>query len=348
MKLFEEAVMREKIQNRAVRAFVAAVIMTLISGAVIYAADWETDRDNEASYGMLDDIAGGDDIQKALDNVTVNLGEDGVDIGGYHVQGLTGIVTGVNEYMQGLAFIIVIMSFVIGVASMRSQDMTAEEIARRAVLAFIALGFIFYSLKLCFLLANIGSDVARKVVEVNGTLIETDTTLDTVKQIIYEDTHREPEHEAGIHISNAVSFIGTQISNLSARLSIQMQLGLPWFALKIANIVVTVICWGRALEIIILSAFSPFAFADMAAEGFQRSSGERFIKNFAALSLSGAVIAFALIMCGRISAVIIGNVAATGSFTDFTRATWNLVVIGFVEAGLVSRAQSISRTFCGV
>ncbi len=138
-------------------------------------------------------------------------------------------------------------------------------------------------------------------------------------------------------------------------LGIYLQLMIPSIAMYTVSLITNVVCWSRAFEILILSTFAPLAFADATDidHQFGRGGGARFIKNVMALSISGAIIIFVMALSSNISINILADAmgvveGASYSITNFLARTGDLLIVGFAQAGLVLKAQSMGKTICGV
>ncbi|MCR5101722.1 MAG: hypothetical protein K6B41_10250 [Butyrivibrio sp.] len=266
------------------------------------------------------------------------------DGGNLSIGGMNTTVYGISEVNKvcvSLSALIVIITFFISLLGVRQHDLTEEEVIRRIVLMVFGLVLVYKAKDFSFTIANVGSKLATTVARAgNSALIGAGSTtaLENLKEIIYNKTHTAEE------TTGAISKLGATLTDLSTSASYMLQLFIPWLALKIVHFVIKIVVWGRAFEIIILATFSPLAFMEMPdLHNPLHSPGFRFFKNMLALSISGAIIVFALIIGNQITVSIINNISGE-TMSEILQGVGNLIIIGFAEVGLVTRSQQIART----
>lgn len=112
---------------------------------------------------------------------------------------------------------------------------------------------------------------------------------------------------------------------------------IPWVILSIAQIVISIVCWSRILELVVRVIFAPIGIADLFVHG-TRSNGIKYLKQILVCAVQGAVI------LGMIQAygIIIANITpGVGQWTI-------TVVLGIVLLTSVSGAKNIASDVCGV
>lgn len=336
-----------------IRYYYRLIIICLIlaSGLIFSRAYALTDEQYEDSngitqyaYRLVDDVVGQDSVEEAMEAVTVAFDDAGVTMGGVTISGVGDVLGKINDIALVLGVIFVGMTFLISLLNMREQDIVEEEVFKRMVFLGIGIVMCVYAKPICMALANVGSGVAQLVA---GVMPEstTEDIAGTIKDYMYEQTHMEA---AG---SGWFEQLKTGAGNIGRGIGFVLQLWIPSLIMKIANIIVNVICWSRAIEILILAAFSPLAFADIIEpNNLSSSPGIRFIKNFFALSLSGAFIVTIMIMCQSISSSLLALPAeeTADEMAGFADITWRLVTVGIAEVGLVMKANSLAKAVLGL
>ncbi len=293
------------------------------------------------AYDMIDEIAGTKTTEEISKSVEVTYTGDSVSISGISVSGVAPVLKKINDISKALAITFLIVSFGISLINMRPNDTTEEEIFKRMIILSLGIILCTKALDVCMTLANIGSQVASRVSEVAPVITGDNgfSITDSFKDVIYESSNK---HEA-----TGFDRFFEVLGNVSASVYYCLQLVIPWIALKAAWVLMNVVCWGRAIEILVLAAFSPMAFADIIEPNNLGSSpGMRFIKNFFALSLSGALIITVVIICQAINTTMLGN-TITGE-QSVIGVVWKMVVIGFAQCAMALKANQVAKTALGM
>lgn len=116
-----------------------------------------------------------------------------------------------------------------------------------------------------------------------------------------------------------------------------LSLLIPWVILAIVQATISILCWGRILELIVRVIFAPIGIADLFVHG-TRSNGLRYLKQMLVCAIQGAVI------LGMIYsyAIIIGSISPG-------EGQWTItVVLGIVLLMSASGAKNIASDICGV
>ena len=296
-------------------------------------------------YDWIDEMAGTQTAKDVAKAVEVTYNGSSVSISGVEVSGVAPVLTKLNDVVKMLAMTFLIVSFGISLLNMRPNDTTEEEIFRRLVMLVLGIILCSYALDICMTLANIGSQVAAKISNIipdagGGA----NSMVNDFKDYVYSQCHPD---SSIIWWKNPMEFVVNHIACTGKAIYFILQLLFPWLILKGTGIFVNVICWSRAIEILLLSAFSPLAFADIIEPNNLGSSpGMRFIKNFIALTLSGALIITAIIICQSINAAMLGN-TVTGD-QKVIDAVWKMVVVGLAQVSMVMKANQIAKSALGM
>ena len=259
--------------------------------------------------------------------------EDGALIMGGQTISDTTFIDSINELCQGVGVIFVCITFFISLFCSKDRDLQ-EEIIKKCVFFVAALALVWYAQDICYGIAGIGTEIAEKIAgSVEGGVVN-ETTKHTIKQNFFAAVHPDEQKWYSFILESASS------------LGILVELALPSLLMWICFVITKVTCWSRAIEIVMLSTFSPLAFADASGlDHFGNGSGSRFIKNMCALSISGAIILFVMLLCASLS---VQTINPNGTVGEIVESASDILIISLAQTGLVMKAQSISKTLLGV
>ena len=160
-----------------------------------------------------------------------------------------------------------------------------------------------------------------------------------LKMAIYDDCHVS----TGTGLKAAIA---DTVSNMASSISYIIQLFIPSLIAKLSNVVVSVMCWSRFIELTIMAIVSPLSVCDISSGTGAGSNAVRGIKNVMALALSGAVIMLAVFICQQIQFGILS--ANVMNQENFMSCIWKEIVVAVVEVGLVVKAPGLSKQILGM
>ncbi len=338
--------------HRKMLLIISLILTLLFGGMSVFAVEYEERPDSwdevagidSVTFGFLDEMFSNSEIEDVAKLVQVSFGSDGsFSVAGYEsldsASAASAIVTA-NNLCKGLAMVFLIITFFIGLLTLRERDQMGEEFIRRLVMLIFGMVLIYYAMTWSFTLANMGSNLANKIAGA-ATSADNSGALETMKGTIWDNTHIKPE---GTHIWDK---LGQLFNNGLASVSYLIQMFIPYLAMKTARIFTNFAVWGRAIEIIALAAISPLAFMEVPdSHNPLAGSGMRYLKNMIALSLSGAVIVLVLIITNSIITGIVSNMGT--EMNEMMDGIWQVVLIALVQAGIVNKSQQIAKTAVGV
>ncbi len=301
------------------------------------------------AFGMVDEIAGPKIVSEAGNLLSISFDGSEIHVGPYSSAGAGLIMDAIFSVTEIIALIGLCVAFLSDFAMMRAGDMIEENIIRKLFLFVAGMLFVVYSMRLCLWIANVGSGVADIVIEKmtdpeSGALLE---GLDAVKAGMWEESHTNEVLEAsGTHIA-WYEKMGNGVADFGAKMGFILQLIFPYLAVQLAWVIISVVCFSRAIELFILAAFSPLAFMDSNVfDHFAYTPAWRFCKNILAISIQGAVIAGVLaIGSSFIGAVVNGTSSSPGEFVE---QSVQIVMIVFAEVALVTRSQGIAKSVLAI
>ncbi|WP_026659853.1 hypothetical protein [Butyrivibrio sp. AC2005] len=352
-------------RNKKIVAVVVLTVMAILMGITVSAAerkpqekpaDWKDHPGyfNSVTFNMIEDIFTGDDTATVAEQVKVMYDSSGsnIKIGGKNIQNLGGIIKSVNDMCKGLAILFLIITFLLGLLAIREREQMDEELVRRFVMFIFGMACVYFAMTWCFAIANIGSEMAGKIAQ-TGAGIQNATNEAIVSDIqgkIWDETHIANYDHGGDGFVGGFDFLETYGGNLGMSVSYMTELIIPWLFMKVARTMVSVVVWGRALEVMILATFSPLGFAETPDPNNPISGpGMRFIKNMVALSISGAIIVFVMFATNQIilnmfSDIVVGN---TTEFSDIMSSIFSMVIVSFARVAMVTRSQQIAKNVVG-
>lgn len=323
------------------RIIIISLLILLLFGIGVSFAMSEDNVMISLIYSMIDTITSTETIQEVTEIVTVGYSDTSITLGGYTVNNMGTVMEIVNDAMITFAIVFCSTLFFVGLTNAFLNQQAYEEIIIKRLIVFgIVIGLIAWSLPLCLNIANLGSGIAAKISNITNDSFDITTadTIATLKADILANCSTSAEHTGIASLLSGVVDIFTALVYI-------LQLLVPWVAMHAVRIVIKTVCWGRALEILILSTLSPLAFCDISSgQGTGMGSIGRFLRNFAATAIQGAIIVLIMFYCSQIHIAIISqNTSAAAFFNN----TWNIVVIGFVEVGLCTKSQGMAQRLIG-
>lgn len=328
------------------RQICALVICSLLFCTMIAFCATEADVNGATGmvktiYGLLDDIfdiSGMDDIKNLL---VIDFSGSTLRAGGITFTSLTGVIRTMHKTFQNLGVIMLIIFFGVGILeSFSFQQMYVEKMVRQFIFLCIGIVLISKSMELVFGIGNVFSALIQKIVNnANVSNANMASELMELKKVIYDQCNVSTGTGLKASISDAVSNMATAVSYL-------IQLFIPSLIAKLSNVVVSVMCWSRFIELTIMAIVSPLTVCDISSGGGMNSNAVRGVKNVVSLALSGAIIMLSVFICQQIQfGILSSNVLDS---TSFMSCVWKEIVVAIVQVGLVVKAPGIAKQVLGM
>ena len=292
-------------------------------------------------YELLDDIfdiSGMEDIKNLL---IIDFSGNTLQAGGITFTNLTSVIRTMHKTFQNLGVIMLIIFFGVGILeSFSFQQMYVEKMVRQFIFLCIGIVLVSKSMELVFGIGNVFSALIQKIVNnANVSNVNMASELLELKKVIYDQCNVSTGTGLKASISDAVSNMATAVSYL-------IQLFIPSLIAKLSNVVVSVMCWSRFIELVIMAIVSPLTVCDISSGSGMNSNAVRGVKNVLALALSGAVIMLAVFICQQIQfGILSANVLDSASFMS---CIWKESVVAIVQVGLVVKAPGIAKQVLGM
>ncbi len=292
-------------------------------------------------YGLLDDIfdiSGMDEIKNLL---VIDFSGSTLRAGGITFTSLTGVIRTMHKTFQNLGIIMLIIFFGVGILeSFSFQQMYIEKMVRQFIFLCIGIVLISKSMELVFGIGNVFSALIQKIVNnANVSNANMASELMELKKVIYDQCNVSTGTGLKASISDAVSNMATAVSYL-------IQLFIPSLIANLSNVVVSVMCWSRFIELTIMAIVSPLTVCDISSGGGMNSNVVRGVKNVISLALSGAIIMLSVFICQQIQfGILSANVLDSASFMS---CIWKEIVVAIVQVGLVVKAPGLAKQVLGM
>ena len=297
---------------------------------------------------MIDDIFGENEgwggLRGAKKLLTIKISASYVRAGDFSLSSnMVSALKTVTDIFKSIGLTMVIIYFLSSLLDdVQFQQSYPEKMVKKFIMLFVAWAFVMNADTLVYLITNAGSSLVAKVYQSTSATAFNVTRL---KMDLYDSLNVEAE-------GGWIDEVKQDITNKFEQMGVYMMMFIPWVVCKAAGVVVALGCWSRFIEVMIYAIVSPLTVSDIAKGSIERSSATKGIKNIMALSLSGAVIMLTLYLGREIQLSIISDFATSlGAGYDhkfFTSAMFSEVVVAVVEAGVISRAGSISKQALGV
>lgn len=320
-----------------------ATLITVTLGFALCETEWdEVGGLWSVMYGMIDSIVQQSSVADTEAIVEITATGNSIIIAGNEISNMN-MVDSVNKYCFAVGILLAVISLTISWVNVRNEHGDYMEVAvKKLLLLVVTIVFMVKAKDICYAIMNVGAIIAEKVAgyATDGTA---SVASENIKKTIFNDLY--VQNTSGI---NPFTALGNTVYNIVSPLGYVFELLIPWLASKVAYGLVFFTCWSRALEVIVLSTFSPLAFTELAEPGrFGQGNGSRFVRNICALALSGAIILFVMAISNVISASVIEHAVAGGA-AEFIATAPKIAVLALAQAGMILKSQSVSKTLCGL
>ncbi len=292
-------------------------------------------------YGMIDDIFDMSAMEELKNLLVIDFNGGTLKAGGITFHNLMPVINIMHRTFQNFGVMLLIVFFGVGILeSLSFNQMYMEKMVRQFVFLCIGIALISHSMDIVFGIGNLFSALIDRIVQNAGAAsLDMGSGIMTLKKAIYDDCH----------VSTGTGFkaaIADSVSNLAASVSYVIQLFIPSLISRLANVVVSVVCWSRFIELVLMAVVSPLTVCDIGSGAGMQSGAVRGMKNVVALGLSGAIIMLTVFVCQQIQYGILSANVLDG--VNFMSAIWKEIVVGIVEVGLVVKSSGIAKQVLGM
>lgn len=236
--------------------------------------------------GMLNDICGPDLFSSIYDTLSVNLFSSGGKF-----SAILSVIRTIYNTLMPIGVMLMFIYFMLAlVDKLSSENFTWEHLWRQLAMLLAAKYLMEHGFELLELLSGIGISIMGKISGINGAGVSA-TAIDAEAMI--------SQFRDSIGVLGYIEWIGNIVMFI--------YLLIPWVISWIIGLCVNIICYSRVIEIYVRAAFAPIALSDFFHSGLQ-GGGWKYLKNFLAASLQGAIIlVIAIIYSGLFQAITIDD-----------------------------------------
>jgi hypothetical protein len=299
--------------------------------------------------GVLDDIDeifGSDSLSSTKDLLKIIQSGTTIKIGSYDMSAVYQLMKSLSGIFMNIGTCLLLIYWMMGFFDMlmaNNNQMIMEQMIRKFIYLMIGIALVTNAFDVVMTITNIGSEILDNVFNKMSNTSSTDiqSIIVDVKNNIYDDC------TTAANTSGLIAGLAAKITDDMSIISYKLKFFIPWLFCKICNVLVSVACWSRFIEICIMAVISPVMFSDVTSEqgGFMRTTSARAIKTILSLALSGVLILISLYICNFIAMALIDPTAGTSGIGDFA---FSMVIVGIVRVGLVSKASQLSKQMLGL
>lgn len=278
----------------------------------------------------LEAICGADMFNSVINILTMNPG-DASNRALYKVWTLSCNIH--ESIIIPVATMLMLIYFIIGlVDKMTSENFTWEQLFRQMCMLLVSYFLIDHALDLMALFYSVGLTFVNEIdafMDANGFGNKSDTTyVDDAKKLL--DEYQEKLFGDGA------------IGNFFAGFVVMIFMFIPFIAAWGVKIAVIIICYTRLIELFLRTIFAPVALADFFHQGFQ-GAGWRYLKNYLAVSLQGAVI----LCIAMLFSALISVTAPNDGGLDIFGYIGMVLAFTFSGAALMFKSLSFTKELLG-
>lgn len=311
------------------------VVFAILTMFAAFCSYTEGDGLTGLAQGYIVDIFGEGSVEdiRNLTHIDFNSSTFAFTVGSNTFGALGGILKNIYNIFKNLGYMLLIGNLLLGLMEDFSLNQVyIEKMIKKGIFFCIGIALIAKSVDIVFAITNIGSAVASKIGDVTAANMP---SCDALCQEVYDKCNTAKD-AGGI-----LKWVKAMAEDTINGLSYVLQLFIPWVLSKIARLIISVTCWSRVIEILLMALVAPLAFSDISKANGEHSNAMRAVKNIFALSLSGAMILLICIVCTQIQ----GTLVTTADFKD---SLYNCVIVGLVQMGLIKRANDIVKQGLGM
>ncbi len=232
---------------------------------------------------MLNDICGSDLFASIYETLSINLFSSEDAYGGIYlaVRALYNTIMPIGVMMLFVYFMIALMD------KLSSETFTWEQFFRQLAMVLAAKFLMEHGFQILETLFGIGLAITAKVSAVSNPDMG---QVDIQAQTLIRD------------FLSAANFTG--VFKIFGELLLMLYLIIPWALSFLMRLAISIICYSRVVEIYARASLAPIALSDFFQSGLQ-GAGWRFLKNFLASCIQGAMILVIAIVFSHLYAAVV-------------------------------------------
>ena len=234
-----------------------------------------------------------------------------------------------NNYMVPIGIGITIILFAVKfIEKSSSENFNFDQLFLLGAKLIAAVYLINNGLQIIMMIWGWGIGLVNTIAGGSGVGIKTGSFIDdaTLKSIYKNLTDETYPNTPGVLKS----------------IGVMCQLLVPWLVALILKGVASFLCYSRLIEMMLRAMAAPVAFGDFFTEGLH-GSGWRFLKNFMAIALQGAMI---FLICTLFSSILT-SIFSPGTNDSFMTVIVKYFVFCFAAVALMFKSLSLSKELLG-
>lgn len=207
-------------------------------------------------FSWIDEIFQVASLDKAKNLLNITFQNGTIEAGGYIFTSLSGVLTTSSKVFKNLAVMMLFTFF--GVRFMESvtmqSQMIIEQMIRKFVFLIVGIVLIGHAVDLTFGIANIFTVISNKMLSSPSLDKDVSTQIFALKQSMYIDM--------GLDEVSTVPIVGGMIDAMkpyTAPLKYVIEMLIPYLLAKLSNVIVSVVCWTRFVQISLVTKSSSLA-----------------------------------------------------------------------------------------
>ena len=272
---------------------------------------------------MLQSICGANLFDSIFETLSVNLFSPSGKFAP-----MLGIVRSIYDFATTVGVMLMFIYFLVSFMDITtSENFSWEQLWRQFAMLIAAKFLMEHGFELLNLMFNFGMEVTAELSQLSGLDIP-QTSFDA-KAIL--DAYR-----AQLNLPTILSALGIDY------LIIWIFLLIPWLASWLMCGFVSLICYGRVIEIYVRAAMAPIALSDFFNRGLQ-GSGWRFLKSFLAVCLQGATILIIAILYSKLFVVL-----TVDPTIELSQLILQFLIFYGAAVMLLFKSQALTKELMGI
>ena len=204
--------------------------------------------------------------------------------------------------------------------------------------------YIFKNLIKLFIGILVGANVCQYFLDINSAMNNFTRNISGEIELSVSSGKDDKKEESNIDLSKMTKKINK--SNAGVRVGYYIWLFVCMIVVLLIKLSVSFIVYSRMLKQYLYTVFAPIGVSDIISGGFN-SRGFKYIKQFIALCLQGAIIIVIFMSSNAVMAFI--GAKGTGLVADFTiKFMADFLISQLIVVGLIGKSEQLAKEIVGV
>ena len=204
--------------------------------------------------------------------------------------------------------------------------------------------YVFKNLIKLFIGILVGANVCQYFLDINSAMNNFTRNISGEIELSVSSGKDDKKEESNIDLSKMTKKINK--SNAGVRVGYYIWLFVCMIVVLLIKLSVSFIVYSRMLKQYLYTVFAPIGVSDIISGGFN-SRGFKYIKQFIALCLQGAIIIVIFMSSNAVMAFI--GAKGTGLVADFTiKFMADFLISQLIVVGLIGKSEQLAKEIVGV